>query len=86
MENEVVYKPVAIPCKELQEVSLELDEFEAMRWCDLEELDQAEAGEKMGVSRGTIQRLLTSGRRKLLEALVNSKAIRIHNASKIEEA
>jgi predicted DNA-binding protein (UPF0251 family) len=63
-----------------------LDEFEAMRLCDLEELDQTAAGGRMGVSRGTVQRLLTSGRHKLMEALVNTKAIRIINpAIKIEE-
>lgn len=63
-----------------------MDEFEAMRLCDLEELDQTAAGGRMGVSRGTVQRLLTSGRHKLMEALVNTKAIRIINpAIKIEE-
>ena len=79
--SEIVYKPVAIPCSELPEVLIELDEFEAMRLCDLEELDQTAAGEQMGVSRGTIQRLLTSGRKKLLAALINSAVIRIPNTT-----
>ena len=56
---------------------LQLDEFEAMRLCDLDGLEQAEAGDKMGVSRGTIQRLLESGRKKLLRALVERKALQI---------
>jgi predicted DNA-binding protein (UPF0251 family) len=84
--NEIIYKPAAIPCKELQEIVIDLDEFEAMRLCDLEELDQTTAGERMGVSRGTIQRLLTSGRKKLIEALMNSTVIRIQNSTeKFEE-
>jgi predicted DNA-binding protein (UPF0251 family) len=84
--NEIIYKPVAIPCTELQEIVIDLDEFEAMRLCDLEELDQITAGERMGVSRGTIQRLLTSGRKKLIGALMNSTVIRIQNSTeKFEE-
>lgn len=84
--NEIIYKPAAIPCLELQEIVIELDEFEAMRLCDVEELDQITAGQRMGVSRGTIQRLLTSGRKKLITALMNSTVIRIQNSTeKIEE-
>lgn len=84
--NDIIYKPVAIPCSELQETAIDLDEFEAMRLCDVEELDQITAGERMGVSRGTIQRLLASGRKKIIEALMNSKVIRIKNSTeKFEE-
>ena len=38
-------------------VNIPLDELEAMRLVDLEHLEQGEASEKMGVSRGTVQRL-----------------------------
>lgn len=64
---------------ELRETVIELDEFEAMRLCDLEGLDQTAAGGQMGVSRGTIQRLLERGRWKLLEALLGGAAIRINH-------
>lgn len=84
--NDILYKPVAIPCSELQEIVIELDEFEAMRLCDVEELDQITAGERMGVSRGTIQRLLSKGRKKLIKAFINSAVIRIQNSTeKLEE-
>ena len=79
LENEIIYKPAGIHCAELGEVFIELDEFEALQLCDLEDLDQEAAGAKMGVSRGTIQRLLTSGRRKLMAAIVNQDVIRINN-------
>ena len=62
---------------ELGHELLQLDEFEAMRLCDLDGLEQGEAGEKMGVSRGTIQRLLDTGRKKLIQALVERKSIQI---------
>ena len=57
---------------------LTLDQFEAMRLCDLEGLEQTEAGERMGVSRGTVQRLLYSGRRQIVEAILNMNALIIN--------
>lgn len=71
------YKPRGIPMRDLECELIELDEFEAMRLCDVDSLEQAEAGEKMGVSRGTIQRLLETGRRKLILAIVEKKALQI---------
>ena len=59
----------------LQVVQLNLDELEALRLCDLLGLDQEAAGERMGVSRGTVQRLLSSARAKVADALVNGKAL-----------
>jgi predicted DNA-binding protein (UPF0251 family) len=62
---------------QLATIRLELDELEALRLCDLDRLDQEEAGAKMRVSRGTVQRLLKSGRAKVLQALVTSSALLI---------
>ncbi len=60
---------------ELGVIRLELDELEAMRLCDLEGHDQESAGTRMGVSRGTVQRLVTTGRSKVIQALVESAAL-----------
>jgi predicted DNA-binding protein (UPF0251 family) len=60
---------------ELEVVHLGLDELEAMRLCDLDDVDQETAGASMGVSRGTVQRLLRSGRSKVLRALLDSTAL-----------
>ncbi len=62
---------------ELEEVILELDEFEAIRLSDFEGLTQEKAAEKMKVSQPTFNRILSSARRKIADALVNGKAIRI---------
>jgi predicted DNA-binding protein (UPF0251 family) len=62
---------------QLETIRLELSELEAMRLCDLERCDQDEAGRHMGVSRGTVHRLLKSGRAKLLEAILGSMALLI---------
>jgi predicted DNA-binding protein (UPF0251 family) len=60
---------------------LALDEFEAMRLCDLEGLSQIEAGEHMQVSRGTVQRLLESGRRKVVQALLANEGLGLDSVS-----
>jgi predicted DNA-binding protein (UPF0251 family) len=58
-------------------VHLEPAEVEAIRLTDLEDLNQEEAGERMGVSRGTIWRLLQRGRAKIALALVEGRRIEI---------
>jgi hypothetical protein len=40
-------------------------------------MDQKKAGEKMGISRATVQRLLTKGRKKMINALVQKKALAV---------
>ncbi len=70
---------------QLEPVRLELAELEAMRLCDLEGLDQEPAGQRMGVSRGTVQRLLQSGRAKVVGALVHSSALVIAEESDNED-
>ena len=73
-----VYKPQGIPLREIDTSLLSLDQFEALRLCDVDGLDQEDAGRQMGVSRGTIQRLLYSGRKQLLEAILSNNAIIIN--------
>ena len=79
-----VYKPQGIPMKQISSVEIPLDQFEAMRLCDIDGLDQKVAGKKMGISRGTVQRLLYQGRKQLLEAVLRNSAI-IINLKKSEE-
>jgi len=56
-------------------VTLEAAEIEALRLVDLEGLSQEEAGTRMGVSRGTIWRLLQEARRKTAAALSEGRRI-----------
>jgi predicted DNA-binding protein (UPF0251 family) len=74
-EGDRVFKPRSIPMRDLEVVRLGLDELEAMRLCDLEGDEQEAAGARMGVSRGTVQRLLKSGRAKMLRAVLDSSAL-----------
>ncbi|MFH1429164.1 MAG: DUF134 domain-containing protein [Candidatus Margulisiibacteriota bacterium] len=71
------FKPRGIPLLSLEINILELDELEAIHLCDYEELNQAQAAEKMSISTSTLQRLLYSGRKKIADALYSSKAIQI---------
>ena len=52
-----------------------VDELEALKLCDRDGLTQEEAGVKMGVSRGTVQRILSCARAKVADALSGCKAI-----------
>lgn len=79
LENEVMFKPTGIPLSELDIIEVEVDELEAVRLCDYEGKSQIEAGEIMKISRGTIQRLLNSGRKKILDGLLRQKGIKLKN-------
>lgn len=72
-----VFNPAGVPARELEAVVLALDELEALRLTDLEGLYQEQAAERMGVSRATLGRILESARRKVAQALVLGRAIRI---------
>jgi uncharacterized protein len=72
-----VFKPVGIPVIELEEVVMALDEFEALRLADLDGLYQDVIALRMGISRPTVGRILESARRKVADALVHGKALRI---------
>jgi len=61
----------------LDEVTMSVDEFEAIRLADFEGLYQEQAAERMEISRPTFGRIVESARRKVADALVNSKALRI---------
>ncbi|AEM39177.1 protein of unknown function DUF134 [Pyrolobus fumarii 1A] len=56
-------------------VIISLDELEALKLVYLDELSQEEAAARMGVSRGTLWRLLASARKKVAYALVELKPI-----------
>ena len=71
------FKPRGIPLSELEEVTLAVDELEALRLADHEGLYQEQAAERMGISRQTFGRIIDSAHRKVGEALVEGKALRI---------
>jgi uncharacterized protein len=75
------FKPRGIPLFDLEEVVLRMDEFEAIRLADLENLYQEQAAERMNISRQTFGRVVDSAHRKVAEALVEGKALRIEGGT-----
>ncbi len=71
------FKPAGIRVHELEEIILTKDELEALRLKDYEGLDQTSAAEKMEISQPTFHRTILCARKKVSEALVKGKAIKI---------
>lgn len=70
-----VFKPAGIPLKDLTQVLLPHDELEALHLCYGEGLSQEDAGIRMGISRGTVQRLVAAGRKKVIEVILSGQAL-----------
>jgi len=75
------YKPAGIPMRELEEVVIHLDEFEAIKLYDLGKKYQDEAAKKMGISRQTFGRIIELAHEKIADAIVNGKAIKIEGGN-----
>ncbi len=73
----VYFKPRAVPLSELEELVLTMDELEALRLADLEGLYQEDGAAEMNVSRQTFGNIIKNARKKVADALVRGKAIRI---------
>ncbi|MBN1367467.1 MAG: DUF134 domain-containing protein [Dehalococcoidales bacterium] len=81
MPGVTYFKPAGIPMRHLEEVRLTVEELEAIRLKDVCGMEQEDAGEKMNISRPTFQRILSAARKKIADALLNGKAIRIEGGN-----
>lgn len=75
------FKPRAVPLSVLEEITLSVEELEALRLAHMEGLYQQEAAERMAVSRATFGRVLDAAHRKVTTALVEGCALRIEGGS-----
>ncbi len=75
--NTTYFKPAGIKLTDLEEIILTISEYESLRLKDLMGLDQEIAAKKMAISQPTFHRLLISARKKLADAIVHGKAIKI---------
>ncbi|OGP67531.1 MAG: hypothetical protein A2W27_02405 [Deltaproteobacteria bacterium RBG_16_44_11] len=71
------FKPRGIPASLLEEIVLSLDEFEAIRLADYEQLYQEEAASRMNISRQTFGRIIEAAHKKIADVLMNGKALKI---------
>ena len=77
MPDKNYFKPRGIPTVDLEEIVLNLDEFEAIRLADYEQLYQEEAAAKMNISRQTFGRIIEAAHKKIADVLLNGKALKI---------
>lgn len=69
--------PEGIQPDDPDNLTLTLDEMEAIRLADFLGLYQEEAAQKMGISRATFGRIIKTARKKVAEALISGKGLRI---------
>jgi predicted DNA-binding protein (UPF0251 family) len=75
--GEKCFRPKYKRTQELQGVVLNLDEYEVLRLTHLEEYDQGQIAKQMKIHQSTISRILALAHKKVTDALVNNKAIRV---------
>ena len=75
------FKPLGVPVRILDKVTLSVEEMEAIRLKDMEGLEQEASAKKMCISRPTFHRILQSARKKLADALITGKAIQIEGGN-----
>ena len=80
--NSSYFKPAGIRMIDLEETTLTMPEFEAIRLIDFLETPQEKAAEQMQVSQPTLSRILKSARKKLSDSIINGKAIKIEKTDK----
>lgn len=66
-----------MPLSSLEQVDLELDQLEAIRYKDLQGLSQVQCAKKMKISVSTFQRIINQAHKKIADALLRGKAIAI---------
>jgi predicted DNA-binding protein (UPF0251 family) len=76
--NFTCFKPTWTPRNKIEKIELMLDELESIRLADLEWNSHIKAAEIMWISASTFNRILSSARKKIAEALVIWKWLRIY--------
>jgi len=75
--NVTYFKPQGIPMRQLEVVELTVEEAEALRLRNIKDLEQIDCAKQMKTSQSTFQRILSSAYKKISEALIQGKAIKI---------
>lgn len=75
--NVYYFKPRGVPMRELEEIVLLPDELEALKLYEYDGLHQMKAAQKMNISQPTFARILGSANKKIAEAIIKGKALRI---------
>jgi len=79
----IYFKPAGVRKCNLEEIILTIDELESIRLKDHLGLGQEEAAVKMNISQPTFHRLVLSARKKIADAIVKGKSIKIEGGDYI---
>lgn len=71
------FGPLDDQCSTMPIITMSVDEYEAVRLIDLEDMTQEECAAKMHVARTTVQGIYTAARKKIADLLVNGKVLQI---------
>lgn len=58
-----------------EQITMTVDEYEAIRLIDLEKCTHAQCARQMGISRTTVTEIYETARYKLADSIVNGKAL-----------
>lgn len=75
-----IFGPLNIEYKD-DSVIMSVEEYEAIRLIDLENLKQEECAERMNVARTTVQGIYVNARKKIAEFLVSGKTLVIEGGN-----
>jgi len=75
--NITYFKPQGVPMRHLEVIELTAEEVEALRLKNIKDLDQVECAKLMKTSQSTFQRILSSVYKKISQAIIEGKAIKI---------
>jgi uncharacterized protein len=75
------FKPIGLRGIASEQISLSLDEFEAIRLADKRGLSHAEASDEMEISRSTFTRLIEQARKKIADFLIQGKLLVIEGGN-----
>ena len=75
------FKPLGIEGKHLNNVTMNLDEFEAIRLADFLNLSHEEASIEMEISRSTFSRLIEKARKKISSMLILGHVLKIEGGN-----
>jgi len=74
------FKPRGVPMNELEEIVLDHDELESLRLADFLAYSHEKAANEMKISRATFGRIVEIARKKVVDGILNGKAIRINES------
>lgn len=75
------FGPCGVQKRALETVALTLDELEAIRLADLDEMYQVQAAGKMKISRQTFGNIIASAHKKVADFLINSKQLSVEGGA-----